>query len=282
MTRVAVLGALVMLSLPVCVRAAQQGAPTDYDCRLQRVVYNPSDVVELHATVGISTHLILDPDETYVTHAFGDSDAWTFAHKNNHFFIKPKEPDGDTNLTIVTDKRSYNFFIHYDAETKKACAQVFQVAFGYPDKDKARTVADTAKAKVTDDKAAISSEFKKPPESANFNYTKSATAQDQAIAPVNVWDDGRFTRFKFAGNAELPLIYARLDDGTEALVSTTQEGKAGRITVVPMVTKRFVLRLGTAVVGIYNEGFNGAGTAPESGTASEAVERKIKGAADGE
>ncbi|WP_370447096.1 TrbG/VirB9 family P-type conjugative transfer protein, partial [Escherichia coli] len=41
------------------------------------------------------------PDETYITHAFGDSESWTFAHKMNHFFVKPKQAMSDTNLVIV-------------------------------------------------------------------------------------------------------------------------------------------------------------------------------------
>ncbi len=33
-------------------------------------------------------------------------------HKEN-YFIKPKAENGDTNLTIVTNKRNYNFDVRY-------------------------------------------------------------------------------------------------------------------------------------------------------------------------
>jgi hypothetical protein len=55
-----------------------------------------------------------------ITHAFGDSESWTFAHKMNHFFVKPKQAMSDTNLVIVTDKRTYNIVLHFiGEETKK-------------------------------------------------------------------------------------------------------------------------------------------------------------------
>lgn len=40
-----------------------------------------------------------------------------FSHKLNHYFVKPKTEMSDTNLTIVTDKRSYNIVLHYIGET---------------------------------------------------------------------------------------------------------------------------------------------------------------------
>ncbi|WP_407213987.1 TrbG/VirB9 family P-type conjugative transfer protein [Enterobacter kobei] len=81
-------------------------------------------MVRIDAVAGLFTHIVVSPDETYITHAFGDS-GWTFSHKLNHMFVKPKREMSDTNLTIVTDKRSYNIVLHYigEAITKNADVQ---------------------------------------------------------------------------------------------------------------------------------------------------------------
>lgn len=274
---------LASLGLAQLVHAEERSQPTAYDCRIRRVVYNPADVVDVTSTPGIETHLILDPDETYVTHAWGDSGAWWFRHMKNHVFIKPREANSDTNLTIVTNKRSYNFYIHYiDRPKKDDCSEVFQVSFGYVDKQRAQVAKAEEAEAARAEKHSIASAFKVPPPRANLDYEMSLTPSDQIIAPENAWDDGRFTKFKFPANEELPRVYIRYADNTEAIVNTWVEGKAKNILVTDRIAKRFTLRLGNNVVGIYNEGFKGGTDPGTSGTASDEVKRVIKGASDGD
>lgn len=105
-----VLSAVITMALAgTAFNAAALDLPksSPYDYRIKSVVYNPVDVVRIDAVAGLFTHIVVSPDETYITHAFGDSDGWTFSHKLNHMFVKPKREMSDTNLTIVTDKRSY-------------------------------------------------------------------------------------------------------------------------------------------------------------------------------
>ncbi|WP_407200961.1 TrbG/VirB9 family P-type conjugative transfer protein [Enterobacter cloacae] len=49
-----------------------------YDSRIKTIMFNADDVTQIDSVIGVQTHIILDPGETYVTHAFGDSDAWIF------------------------------------------------------------------------------------------------------------------------------------------------------------------------------------------------------------
>lgn len=67
------------------VMALEVGRNSPYDYRIKSVVYNPVNVVKIDAIAGVATHIVVAPDETYITHAFGDSESWTFAHKMNHF-----------------------------------------------------------------------------------------------------------------------------------------------------------------------------------------------------
>jgi type IV secretion system protein VirB9 len=278
-----ILALAVAVSGPALALDTPGRSPADY--RIKHTNYNPDDVVRLDAVIGIATHIILQPGENYVTHAFGDPQGWEFAHKENHYFVKPKAENSDTNLVVVTDRRSYNFVLHFIGSyaTKGADGNVvkhsiatpwslknatLQLAFNYP-ADDARQAAE-ARAAVS-----VQERFQNRSGPLNFNYTASAQAQDRDIVPVNVWDDGRFTYFRFPENVDLPNVYTVAADGSEALVNRHMDGT--RTVVAEKVAAKFRLRLGDAVVGIYNEGFARGGLPNTTGTSTPAVRRVIKG-----
>ncbi|WP_282446426.1 hypothetical protein [Escherichia coli] len=41
--------------------------------------------MRIDAVAGLFTHIVVSPDESYITHAFGDSAGWIFSHKLNHY-----------------------------------------------------------------------------------------------------------------------------------------------------------------------------------------------------
>ncbi|CAM2164779.1 type IV secretion system protein VirB9 [Burkholderia latens] len=262
-----------------------QSAGGDY--RIKQVAYDPSEVYRIDAVIAIQTHIILSPDEHYVTHAFGDPKAWVFGHAENHYFIKPKAPNGDTNLAIVTNKRTYNFIIHYigdyksredgkvvtkDIEQPWSLRQAtLQIQFLYP-REAAQANADALR------KADIENRFAGRGGKNNLNYSMSATPLDMAIVPVNTWDNGRFTYFKFAPGTELPNVYEVTSDGEEKLVNRSMSGEGGYVIGVDKVRARWRLRLGNEVVGIYNDSFGPGSVTPNTtGTSTPAVTRVIKG-----
>ena len=67
--------------------------------------------------------------------------------------------------------------------------------------------------------------------------------------PLAVWDDGRFTCFKFPQNISLPVIYAL--DGNNERITNSHMNK--NIMVVHEVSKRFMLRAGEDVVEVKTE-----------------------------
>jgi type IV secretion system protein VirB9 len=224
-----------------------------------------------------------------VTHAFGDPNGWYFAHKGNHFFIKAKAVNSDTNLVIVTNKRSYNFVLHFignyatrDADGKVVVHDIktpwslrdatLQLQFTYP-REKAREAALAAQ------KASLARRFDAHGGYHNLNYDISASARDREIEPVNVWDDGRFTYFKFGPNTDLPNIYTVDSQGQETLVNRHMLPNDGgaHVIVAEKIAPRFVLRLGDDVVGVINESYDPVGTPNTTGTSSPVVHRVIKG-----
>jgi type IV secretion system protein VirB9 len=266
----AVCAAALLSGVPA--QAAQTPTPSKFDGRIGYVTYNPADVVTINTTAGVATHISLQEGESYVTHAFGDSEAWSFAMERNHVFIKPKADLADTNLILVTDQRTYTFRLVYHAS--RTADVVYSMSFHYPD------VAAKAKA-VAAERGAIEAGFASPPANARTNYTMSGA---KAIAPVNVWDDGKFTYFKFPENRDLPAIYMVDADGQESIVNRNSVGAASDVVVVQKVNAKWRLRLGQQVLAVFNEDLMGGYDAPivtnpfaATGTSSPNVERVLKG-----
>src|ERR687887_2927512 len=120
-----------ILSLLLAGAASASASGGGPDRRIRYVTYDPDDVVEIDAVAGVVTHIVLEPGESYVTHAFGDGKAWDFAVKANHCFLKAVATNADSNLTIVTDRRSYHFSLKL--LTAPGAAPTFEIAFRYPD-----------------------------------------------------------------------------------------------------------------------------------------------------
>ena len=95
----------------------------------------------------------------------------------------------------------------------------------------------------------------------------------QDIVPTLVFDDGRFTYLRFPGNREIPAVFHVLGDGGETLVNARMEDD---LLVVDRVSRRLMLRAGSAVVGLWNEAFDLDGKPPGDGTTVPGVQRALR------
>ena len=235
-----------------------------YDGRVRYVTYNPDDVVLLHTVLGIATAIILEEDERYVDHAFGDSEAWNVTNSRNIVFLKPKNQFSGTNFHLVTNKRFYSFKIKYHHDLNGR--GYYKVKFKYPDSElKKRSKIAT--------KMAIEREFKLGDGIYNLSYSMSG---DTSIAPTNVWDDGVFTYFKFPGNRDLPNIYLVHEDNSESLVNKHPYGKSKNVVVMHKVSPEWVLRTNSEALAIFNESYDPIGRQTDTGTKSSRVKRVLK------
>jgi len=249
----------VLVALLAFDAAAVDGA----DRRIRYVTYDPDDVVSIDAVVGVVTHIVLEAGETYVTHAFGDGKAWDFAVKANHCFLKAVATNADSNLSIVTDRRSYHFALRL--VTSSGAAATFEIAFRYPDTDARRRREDAHRRAVEDG-------FARRGDRPNLSYSMSG---DFDLAPVNAWDDREFTYFKFPGQRDIPAIYMVDADGNESIVNRHSAGAGNEIVVVHKVAARWVLRLGTRALAVWNDAFEPEGRRNVTRTASPDVNRVL-------
>lgn len=235
------------------------------DSRIKTVVFQPSNVVRIDGMVGIVTHLLLEPGEHYVDHAFGDSAAWWFAENGNHVFLKPKAEHASTNLVLITNRRIYNFELRY-ADMSRRGDKVFDLRFIYPE---AKRVANASAI----EHAKVSAGFKTA-RPVNWKYTMTG---DRALAPIHAWDNWQFTYFQFPGAVDMPEIYLVNPDGTESIVNHHIEGKSNDIVVVHKVARQWVLRLGKSALSVFNESYDPVGVSNQSRTASPDVIRAVRG-----
>ncbi len=107
----------------------------------------------------------------------------------------------------------------------------------------------------------------------NTQYSIAEGTGSQDIVPTLVYDDGRFTYLRFPGNREVPAVFHVLGDGSETLVNARMEDD---LLVVDRVSRRLMLRAGSAVVGLWNEAFDLDGRPPGDGTTVPGVQRVLK------
>jgi type IV secretion system protein VirB9 len=105
------------------------------DNRIKTYIYNPNEVYLLVLHFGFQSSIEFAKGEEIQTITLGDSYAWKITPLANRLFIKPMEQNIRTNMTIITNKRTYQFDIAAkeleDGEEKDL---VYVIRFHYPKK----------------------------------------------------------------------------------------------------------------------------------------------------
>ncbi|HIH5042681.1 TPA: TrbG/VirB9 family P-type conjugative transfer protein [Pseudomonas aeruginosa] len=233
-------GLALALICSVSANAAELPKGSSYDKRIQYVMYNPDDVVVVKTRAGNSTLIQLEADEYLVNLptgglSMGDTGAWTLGVRGNNIFLKPKGPFPNTNINLVTNKRTYAISLVEVEDVKQAA---FQVRYRYP-----------AEPVNLAGKGGSGSPVDKGPCSDGPKNTNWFKYGDQTLSPTEVWDDGRFTCMRFPTSKALPLPYRYTPDNElkEALPNFNWKDD---VMVIHEVSEEFRLRLGNKVLGI--------------------------------
>jgi type IV secretion system protein VirB9 len=274
--------------------AAQGPAP---DPRLREVVYDARAVVTVPVKRGVVAHVVLDADEAITEVAAGlggdcskPEAAWCIAAQpgGRHLFVKPKSTaSAPNNLAVVTDRRTHalRFVVLAEGDPRHP---VYRLTVKSP----ALRPAPVAQTTPPEGQTALSALAAIPvlpaspsPQEVvaerlmakagvrNAAYSIAEGKGSADIVPTLVFDDGRFTYFRFPGNREVPAVFHVLGDSSEALVNTRMEDD---LLVVDRVSRRLMLRAGQAVVGVWNEAFDLDGAAPAGGTTVPGLQRVLR------
>ena len=289
------LGSLMLLSaMSASVVNASESQGTD--SRLREVVYDPGTVVTVPVKRGVVTLIVLDADESITDVATGRGGdcakpeaAWCIAAQpgGRNLFIKAKSAaSAPNNLAVVTDRRthSFRFVVLADSDAKPPVyrlvvkAPVVRVAA--PARQALQDVAPLMTIPALPDvpplpspREVVTERLQAKPQVLNSNYSLAEGKGSQDIVPTLVFDDGRFTYFRFPGNREIPAVFHVLGDSSETVVNARMEDD---LLVVDRVSRRLMLRAGSAVVGVWNEAFDLDGVPPDGGTTVPGVQREVK------
>lgn len=103
------------------------------DNRIKTYFYNPNDVYLLVLHYGFQSSIEFAKGENIETVTLGDSYAWKITPLGNRLFIRPMERNIRTNMTIITDKRTYQFdIVAKGMEDGDERDLVYVVRFQYP------------------------------------------------------------------------------------------------------------------------------------------------------
>ncbi|MBY5822051.1 P-type conjugative transfer protein VirB9 [Rhizobium leguminosarum] len=248
------------------------------DSRIRFVEYQPYNITKIVGTLRSSVQVEFAADEEIAHVALGNSVAWEVAPAGNILFLKPRENQPVTNISVVTTRRdgstrSYQMELTVRDGTVEAGQNTyFYVKYRYPaDEAERRRLDAAARARAAQageaDKVLALHEAYGP---RNWRYSAQGSA---ALEPQAVYDNGKVTTFAFAGNQEMPAIYMENSDGSESLVPKSVENN---LVLVHAISRKFILRRGGDVLCVFNEAYDRIGINPDTNTTSPSVERVVK------
>jgi type IV secretion system protein VirB9 len=232
------------------------------DARIRLTAYAPDTVYALRGYVGYQIDLQFESGESFVGLGAGDLESLTFAAQDNHLFLKPRAARVETNLTVLTTRRTYQF--DYSVSAQPPDLQlgdvVYTLRFTYP--------PAVAAAAATALERQLGSASGARAHNLDYGYCGSLP-----LKPVAAWDDGVQTHLRFGARQELPAIFARNEDGSESLVNFNIEADE---VIVHRVGRELLVRRGRLAGRILNLSFAGGGERLESGTVAPQVRRLLK------
>ena len=242
MTR-ALLAAALLATLSTNAAAAS-------DPRLVEHAYDPARIVVVEGKVNVQATIRFAESEQIENVAIGDSSKWQVTPNKgaNLLFVKPLAERAATNMTVVTDRRTYLFDLVASPMHK---TPLYVMSFSYP-QDEAEALAVAAapaeNANALEMQAAADPYAVVDPAVLNFAWAGNG---DRQLLPERIYDDGEAVFLAWSPDTPLPAILVRDHEGTEGPVNFAVRGE---IIVVDGVPREIILRSGNNVATMVNQG----------------------------
>ncbi len=198
--------------------------PISVDSRIKTFVYSPNEVFTVVFSQGYYSYIQFAEGEKVKNIAVGDASSWKISPYDNKLLIMPFEVSGRTNMIITTTKkRDYIFDLisrpnydkhpdtnaektSYDYSTEKDISYV--VRFYYPqeedefDVDLDEISTPTQMQYVVDNLENVVQE-----NATKYNYTYINEGVKADLIPIELFDDGYLTYFKFRDGNKIPQVF---------------------------------------------------------------------------
>ena len=264
-----ILQLLAGLALVFSASATFAGQPITTDSRIKTFVYNANEVFSITTHYGYQSNVEFGQKESIETVSVGDRVGWQIIPAGRRLFIRAMEENAHTNMTIITNQRSYQFDLRSSSADAVFGSEelTYVVRFFYSDDVSSGAPMPTSYVSDVSPLASqqggyasepvasgaiapvpVQRSIPAPPASSvNYRYTYSGPND---IAPVKIYDDGRSTFFKFTGNGNprVAVITAR-GETLDVPVRRTNDG----LIVVDVVAPRFSINQSGRQVVVYNE-----------------------------
>ena len=216
------------LTLLACSAAAQAA-----DNRIRTLAYDPEAIVKILGKAGIQSTIEFADDERIENVAVGDSSAWQITpnRRASLLFVKPLTGHSRTNMTVVTDRRTYMFDL---ISGEKAASPVYALKFSYPNDKPAETAKPVQQAVVISPQQ----QAMMTAEKLHFDWNKKGNGK---LLPTRVFDDGASVYLAWDKETPLPAILTLSEDRKEGPVNYRMSGE---YIVVSPVPQNLVLRYG--------------------------------------
>jgi len=262
---------ILIFSLIFCIAsfwAQAQPVPTTTDSRIRTLVYSPNEVYELKFYYGYQSFIEFADNEEIEMISLGEAFAWRITPSGKRLFIRPLEIAAHTNMTIITNRRTYHFDIRSSEYEGKADEElVYTVRFYYPQIGQPLPLPPQLAQPVPirrpeiktpvppgmindDTKQANIRAIQKNLNDLPLNLDYSMAGRSDNIMPLKVYDDGVETFMQFPNdNLIIPNINAVDAYGAEHPVSFVI--RDGFVTL-PVIERQFTLRLADSLICVYN------------------------------
>ena len=232
------------LSLLLSTQANSNFSAQPSNLRVRTVQYTDDTVVHVVGYEGSPTVIEFGKSEIVDDVAGGGIIGWNVAKVGNRIFVAPLNGAKPGTIIVATNKHSYVLdVIPAHKDTTKA-SRVSKIMFAY---GPVKSVKDL---ELQDQSGHI--------HPTNNAYSMELVNSSVNIQPSQVFDDGNFTYFFFPKNTDIPVIYKAAPGTNEEWLTNFHKAESGAI-VVHGVSAQWNLRLGKAVVGVFNEAFTPSG-----------------------
>src|SRR6478672_3542459 len=202
-----------VLAIVGCVTAAQAA-----DNRIRTQEYDANAIVKILGKAGIQSTIEFADDERIENVAVGDSSAWQITpnRRASLLFVKPTTAHSRTNMTVVTDKRTYMFDL---VSGEKSAAPVYALKFSYPNEKPAAAATrpvQQASAVSTQPQATMTAD------KLHFDWKSKGNGK---LLPARVFDDGASLYLAWERDTPLPAILTMSEDRKEGPVNYRLSGE---------------------------------------------------------
>ncbi len=220
--------------------------PLPTDDRIVQFTYSPDAIYTILAEKGEATHIQLAAGEGVTEKpALGDTYQWRVSGGPTNLYVSPLRPGISTTMTLVTNKRSYEFQLVSSPPGGMFYQKVF---FDYPGVDHAvQLLAQAQATSFVAEKRRLDAQLMDPaadPTSYHYGYTITG---DAPFRPVEVLDNGTKTFIHLPHTQDMPALFLEDSNGKRQLVAYRVHGD---FLIVDRIASCFVLQLNDQVVKI--------------------------------